>query len=246
MCFVLALLTFSCSSHNVVENIAVENILLVNAGKGEREGLADLINKVRQFQPKVIAIDFQFSSEKSPEADNKLVDALNKCQNLVMVSVIDDYSPDRLFQEKFKPGCLPKFTRNAKTGFANLMVEDDDLLTLKRFSQWEYVNGKEELSFAMQTAYQYDSVKTNSYMLTHENFNDVNFEKGLIQVRRFSIADFLNNQVSKADVEDKIVMIGFLGPGNEDKFYAPIAAAKGPNIYGLEFHAQVVSQVLEE
>jgi len=235
--FLLVLVSTSCSSQPTVDTI-----VLVNAGNAGREDLADLINSVQTLHPKVIAIDFQFSEEKHAEVDNKLIDVLSRCTNLVMPSIIDNYSAAKPFQSKLIPGSLPKFTKNAKTGFANLIVEDDGLL--KRFSQLEYVNGKTEYSFPLQTAYQYDSLKVRDYRPKHSNFVKVYFGDGIRRFNRFSISDFLAGKVRESDIEGKIVMIGFLGPGDEDKFSAPIPGSKGLNIYGLEFHAQVVSQIL--
>jgi len=236
--FLAILISTSCSSQP-----AAEKIVLVNVGNSGREALANLISSVQKLRPKVIALDFQLSVDKNPEIDNTLIEALGKCKNLVMVSIIDDYSATKLFHSKFIPGCLPKFTKNAKTGFANVIVEDDGYL--RRFSQWEFVDGRNEYSFPLQTAYLYDSIKAKEYMLKHSNYNTVNFKDGIRRFKRLSIEDFLTGRVNENDVAGKIVMIGFLGPGDTDKFSAPIPGSSGLNIYGLEFHAQVVSQILQ-
>lgn len=236
-------LSWSCSSQNINDSI-----VLINVGTEGRERVAELLNHINQHEPKVTAIDLQFSSEKSPEVDKKLIDALSKCNNLVMVSVIENYSTQRLSHDKFIPGCLPKFTSFAKTGFVNLIIEDDEFSTVKRFSIWEYVDGIKELSFAMQTAYAFDKDFVAKYELTHNQFNEVNFKNGLSKFKRYSIEDILSMEPKGRDLNGKILMIGFLGPGNSDKFYTPISTNDipgEPNIYGLEFLAQVVAQILQ-
>jgi CHASE2 domain-containing sensor protein len=56
----------------------------------------------------------------------------------------------------------------------------------------------------------------------------------------------LNGNITKKDIEGKIVMFGFLGPGNEDKFFSPLNTNPNePDMYGLEYLANVVAQVLE-
>ena len=41
-------------------------------------------------------------------------------------------------------------------------------------------------------------------------------------------------------------MLSFLGPGNEDKFFTPLNTDnKNPDMYGIEYLANIVAQVLE-
>jgi CHASE2 domain-containing sensor protein len=42
-------------------------------------------------------------------------------------------------------------------------------------------------------------------------------------------------------------MIGFLGPGDQDKFITPLNTNPNePDMYGLEYLANIVAQVLED
>ena len=167
-----------------------------------------------------------------------------------MVSVIENYSTQRISHDNFILGCLPKFTTNAKMGFVNLINEDDDYSSVKRFSLWEYVDGIEERSFALQIAFGYDKEQALRYKLEHNKINDVNFSKGLLEFKRYSIDDILSKNFQSDEIDGKILMIGFLGPGNLDRFYSPMNSDNHqpgePNIYGLEFHAQIVAQILQK
>lgn len=240
----LLLVLAGCSNRNKVaySRSLGDKIVLVNSGTTGREDIAELVDRINLFDPKVVAIDFQFSTEKEKIVDDKFVAALRKCKNLVMVSMIDNYSVDELFYDKLIPGTLPKFTGNAKTGFANLIVEEGQFDVLKRFSQWEYVDGSKELSFALQVANSFDSVKTKEFRLSHSKVCSVDYTLEKFTV--LSIDDFLSDRVDKESIEGKIVMIGFLGPGDMDRFFSPSNNTSSPDLYGLEFHAYVVQQVL--
>lgn len=240
----LTLISLACSSQDIIDSI-----VLVNVGTASRERVAELLSSINQHEPKVIAIDLQFSSEKNSRVDNKLIDALNKCNNLVMVSVIEHYSIQTLSHDKFMLGCLPKFTTNAKTGFANLIIEEDQFSSIKKFSLWEYVSDSKELSFALQVAYNFDSIRAASYELNHNQFNELDFKGAFNKFKRFSLEDVIGRKVDGAAIRGKIVLIGFLGPGDDDRFYAPLLNINDgqgkPNIYGLEFHAQVLAQIMQ-
>lgn len=225
-----------------------ESIILINVGSSGRDEIADLVSQLNKLKPNVIALDLQFAKDQAAEIDNKLINALDECNNLVMVSIIANYSPQNINHERFTLGCLPKFTANAQTGFANLLPEDGDPRILRRFALYEYVDGVKEYSFAFRAAYEFDSIKATEYLDSHLSYNEVNFTKGLRKFRQFTLADFLKGRVEAREVEGKMVLIGFLGPGKEDKFIARLSAASAetqPNIYGLEFHAQVIAQILQ-
>lgn len=56
---------------------------------------------------------------------------------------------------------------NTKTGFANVLLENDKHETLKRFSIREMVEGKTEYHFSIQIAMQFDKLSTEVFI--HQN-----------------------------------------------------------------------------
>lgn len=89
-------------------------------------------------------------------------------------------------------------------------------------------------------------VKTSNFIQSHERLVDLNFKKGVRKFKTFSVTDVLNGKLTKKEIEGKIVMMGFLGPGNEDKFYSPLNKnSKEPDMYGVEYLANIVAQILE-
>jgi diguanylate cyclase (GGDEF)-like protein len=63
-----------------------------------------------------------------------------------------------------------------------------------------------------------------------------------------SIADVLAGDLSRADVEGKVVLIGSVAPSLKDEFYSPYSAAEqGPfTLSGVTAHAQIVSQLIDQ
>ncbi len=227
-----------------------EDIIIINTEQlgGGTEDLAKGIFVLNSLAPKVFAIDLWYSDENK-KVDDELINILKECKNLVIRSEIDGYA-DRLEEyPRFKLGTLPKFIPLAKTGFATLIEEDDAFFTVKKFSSWEKVNGKMEYEFGVQMAMLFDSIKAADFVKKHPKINDVNFHNGK-KFKTFEINDVINGRVKKEDIEGKIVLLGFFGPGFTDRFYSgAIKRGNGsfvPDMYSVEFHAHVALQVLSE
>ena len=235
--------TLSCSSQTYERNI-----VLINVGTLDRAGIANEIAVINSLNPNVIAIDLQFSNRTKYQNDLRLISELVKCKNLIMVSSVKDYNGNDVEYRKFTYGSLPEFSIMAKTGFSNTILEEDEFQTLKRFSTHEKVNGSIEYHFAVRTTMEFDSMKTMEFVKNNPRVIDIDYQGGKRKFKVFSDSEVLNKKVSRKDIEGKIVMIGFLGPGDEDKFFTPLnkkAKPLKPDMYGVECWANVVAQVLE-
>jgi len=222
-------------------------IVLINIEQLDRLGLADEINAIRALGPKVIALDINFVDLKG-EHDASVVSALRSCQTLVMPSTVveNDDHPIRIDSKSH----LIFSTPNVYTGFTDCVLEEDDLQTLKMVTLWEKIQetGEEEFHFSVQVVMLFDSLKTMHFVNTHAKRIDVDYKRGLRKFKQFSANEVLNGVGKRADVEGKIVLLGFLGPGNEDKFFTPLNTRiepYEPDMYGVEFLANIVAQILE-
>jgi CHASE2 domain-containing sensor protein len=232
---------WSCKSQS-----AESDIVLVNVGSNDREGIAKQISAINFYNPKVIAIDLQFFNDTEYSKDSFLSNELSKCKEVVMASLIGDYSEMNTQHKWFANESEPWFLINAKTGFINTILEKDEFQTLKRFSIVEKVKGETEYHFAIQTTLLFDSLKATEFIKSNPKIINVDYRNGTRKFKTFSASEAINNKLTKKDIEGKIVMLGFLGPGNEDKFFTPLNANPNePDMYGLEYLANVVAQVLE-
>jgi CHASE2 domain-containing sensor protein len=224
---------------------AERDIVLVNVDTLDRQKIAKVIDKLNALNPSVISIDLQFSSLTDSASDEMLCRSLQKTKCLVMASVIDDYDGTKITYKNFVLGSLPMFFVNAKTGFANTRYENDSIPILRRFALFEDVNGKREYHLAVRTAMTFDSLKAARFINTHPKLIAVDFSDH--SFRKISFKEILDGKLAHTDIRHKIVLIGFMGPGNSDKFFTPQAFMHSPyerDMYGLEYLACIVTQVL--
>ncbi|HQV07029.1 MAG TPA: CHASE2 domain-containing protein, partial [Chitinophagaceae bacterium] len=64
------------------------NIVVVNIGTIDREGLAMMIDKVASYHPKVMALDAYFSGPRDPAQDSILRETFAKNPNLIAASIL--------------------------------------------------------------------------------------------------------------------------------------------------------------
>jgi CHASE2 domain-containing sensor protein len=244
MCFLVFVLVLASCRKQVV---AEEEIVLINAEILDRAEFAEELDHINALDPKLVALDIFFSEDRDPHKDVLLQAALKKTKRLFMISTIDDYGYGRrMGYKQFGLGSLPVFLEGAQTGFANTIINEDEMRTLSRFSTHEYVDGNFEYHFGVRLAMAYDSLHAMRFIERHPRIVDVDFKNGERRFKTFSASDVLGKRISKQDIEDKIVMLGFLGPGNEDKFFTPLNNnTDEPDMYGIVYLAHVVAQVME-
>jgi CHASE2 domain-containing sensor protein len=240
---VCAIVIISCDRRAVAEG----EIVLINTDTVDREGIAHELDAINAFNPKLVAIDVQFSGDTDARKDTILLSALKHTKNLIMVSIIDDYGGgEHTHYRRFASGSLPAFLAVAKTGFANTIVEENEMRTLNRFSTHAYVAEHIEYHFAVRVAMAFDSLLAVRYVKNHPRIVDVDYRNGARHFKVFGSADVLGKKIPRKDIEGKIVMLGFLGPGNEDKFFTPLNTnADEPDMHGLLYLAHIVAQILE-
>lgn len=105
------------------------NITLINTAELNRYDIAELLNFINSYEPKVVALDIFFSEPKVDFLDSTLELALSKTRNLVLVSELDSlnefmkpgFENQNRFTKEF--GSLDRFTRHGTCGFANMMTD---------------------------------------------------------------------------------------------------------------------------
>lgn len=234
-------LTLKCSSQS-----HEENIVLINVDHLDRGQIAKEISILNSLNPKVIAIDLQFDVSRHDKKDSELVNILWKCENLVMASLVHNFGGNIFISSASQ---LEFSIPGSKTGFVNTLQETDPNGTLKRFTVWEkesYGDQRLEYHFAVRTAIEFDSLKAMRFINSNPKIVDVDYKLGRRNFKKYSAKEVIDGGLTKKDIEGKIVMLSFLGPGNEDKFFTPLNTDnKNPDMYGIEYLANIVAQVLE-
>jgi CHASE2 domain-containing sensor protein len=181
-----------------------ERIVLVNIGTLSRRGIAQQIQILNQFNPRVIAYDGFFNCEGNLRDSINCPALLDTLGNLMLASAIAESNSFILGSKLLQTDSLseydieyydsmeysdPMFDRDAKYGFVSLPTnayyQDDVKLCRTIFPKWE-VNNKMNLAFSVQVAMQYDSVKTKKFLDRDNKEELINF-RGNMEVMTFRI-----------------------------------------------------------
>lgn len=243
-----------------------ENIVLVNIGNLDRGGVAELVNTLNAFEPKVIGIDAFFRKPKEPQLDSALVQAFSRTKNLVLVSeLIENHKTGSIDSIKYSN---KMFMQHAYPGFADMIAEGKHSLnTARDCIPKEIKNGDTILSFPSKLVDIYAPEKLNRYLARNHDVEAINYE-GNINVHDegstsnsktvFTALDWyevLDKQFTPETIKNKIVIMGFMGDeigqnNWQDKFCTPLnsqyVGRTAPDMYGVVVHANIVSMILKE
>lgn len=235
----------SCFSQSVRDSI-----VLIGVGDYDREIIAREIEIINSFTPKVIAIDIALPEYHGDKADRRLVKAMMSSKQVIIPSRISSLGLDYYGKELIMVSltCAGPFFYpvNTESGFVSAEIDTAQQTIPAKFMQWQDATGYRYRHFSVETAMKFDSLRTNDFIKAHDRLVDINFERAKSKFKTFSVQEILKGKLTKADIEGKIVMVGFLGPGNQDKHISPLNSNfNEPDMYGLEYLAIIVAQILE-
>jgi CHASE2 domain-containing sensor protein len=222
------------------------NIVVVNIGRLSRREIAEQINIISQYKPKVIGLDAFFHCNgysrdtvncpalADAEGNVMLGQAIERAGNVVLVTKLlqgkelalsdieDVYDSLAVSDSIFRNKALAE-------GFASLETDaafQDDVKTCRAFNPSMVVNGKRELAFSVRMAMLYDSVKTNRF-LQRNNFSEIiNYRGNMVDIfdqAKYKLAFYAIDVEQVKDgsflpgmIKDKIVIFGFLGSDFRD------------------------------
>jgi len=243
-----------------------DDIVIVNIGDLNREGIAKQLDIIEEHNPAVIGIDAFFRKLNDPWQDSILATSMNQVENLVLVTKLNQYNSDRGVFDTLETS-NPLFLKNATLGFANLITpakEQDNFKVCRSFSPVEWTReGKQEL-FAMKLAEVYNPEAVTNFRQRQRAVEFINYGGNIIRANsknseftnKFMVMDWMDifegNFVPEV-FENKIVILGYLGQDLhdtswEDKLYTPLnaeyAGRTNPDMYGVVVHANILSMIL--
>ena len=222
------------------------NIVIVNIGNLTRREVAQQIQIISKFNPKVIGIDGFYNCRGLPRdtvncpmlkdsiGNQMFSDAIKEAGNVVLVSKLLESSAlaasdieDTYDSMEFSD---PLF-RNAAyaEGYASLETDaafQDDVKTCRSFNPSMMVNGKKHMAFSVQMAMLYDSVKAKKF-LGRDNFSEIiNYRGNILDFFHqtnypqvfytLDVNDVFTENFVPGMIKDKIVIFGFLGKDLDD------------------------------
>lgn len=221
-------------------------ITLVNVEGLTRLEMAEVLLKVCEFNPSVVGVDILFENEVNSKADHTMLSAIFSCKKIVFPSYIKNYNRGSQLSYRLDYGNYQLFNSVAKTGFVNVLYDDDKTKIIRYFSPKEMVYHRPEYHFSVQMSYLVDSTKTSHFLSKCSKLVEVDYRNNIKPFNYYSHKDLISDNVNLSHFSNRIVLIGFLGPSNEDAFSTPLNKhSKRPDIYGVEYLAYIVMQILE-
>ncbi len=194
-----------------------QRIIIVNFGYLSRREVAQQIQMISSFKPRVIGIDGFYDCEgglrdsvNCPQlldtlGNLMLASAIQEAGNVVLVSRLlqsDSLSRLTMQGENFDETALdvydsgeysdPIFTEHSTNAYANLESNADtqsDVKECRSFVPSVQVNGKPVYAFAVQVAMMYDSVITKKFLARNKYSEIVNY-RGNVEINRYRLRAF--------------------------------------------------------
>ncbi|MBU4376081.1 MAG: CHASE2 domain-containing protein [Candidatus Omnitrophica bacterium] len=207
-----------------------------------RDIYADFLDKVKEDNPKVIAIDIALYGEGrgGPEVDMKLADAIKKCGNVILASAYG--------KEMFYLGPNETFAKASRDyGVAGTMGDIDYVARRVRISSLLVHNVKKlkEISFEIKMALQYLGIPYDTYKKTWQNFIFESKDKRVVlpadengylvinylskseDVTTIPVWEVLEEKTPKGLFKDKLVLLSRTGNVSRDMLRTPIGDMRG-------------------
>ena len=181
-----------------------ERIVIVNIGNLARRDVAQQINIIRQFKPRVIGIDSYFNCEgRLRDSVNcpalldtlgnlLLEDAIKQAGNVVLVSKLLQKAETAL-----NPNAIDvydtmeysdlNFSLYSKHGYANLITDppavyQEDVKQCRSFVPKYIMHGDEQYAFGVQMTMMFDSAKTKRFLKRKREEEIINY-KGNVEMQ---------------------------------------------------------------
>lgn len=234
--------------------IDTSNIVVINIGYADREGIAAIIEKTASFKPKVMGLDVIFTGPRDPHKDSVLRETIARNKNLVLAVKYETDSSDKLIgaQNYFR-------TPTSLFGYVNFPADDKE--TIRSYFPFKSDDHDKNLilpSFSSALlkeyspkAYEHVQKKVNKQLIINYSRTVVADKK--LQYQIIEPENLFADQVEERAIKDKIALLAFvnLDPNNiEDKKFTPMNekfyGKSYPDMNGIFVHANIISMALED
>lgn len=222
---------------NLVDQEAKE-IVLINIGKGDRAYIAQLIDTVSSFQPKVLILNAHFPKYNNSVQDSLLLSSIENGHVLLKTKHqgMSHYGTHQVFLKRAKDYSFFEFFL-------------DEEREVHDFYLYRITNEKKVFNLAYKAVQLFNSNKATSYL--KENVSQPQLMVISRMPEYLKTYDFQDFSFSEKDLKEKIVILGYLGPESEDKFATKVgllmnkSSAFDPDTYGTQLLANQILMILE-
>lgn len=215
-----------------------ENIVIVNIGRLSRREIAQQLQIISKYKPRVIGMDSFFDCARGlrdtvscPQLKDTLgnlmlSNAIREAGNVILVSKVlrKDTLLDQNTYDSLRRSDSIFLDYAHSDGYASLETEaafQDDVKTCRTFNPQLKVKTEMQYAFSVEMAMVYDSVKTQKF-LNRNNYSEViNYRGNVFDIFgstnyhqmffTLDVTDVMTENFVPEMIKDKIVIFGFLG-----------------------------------
>ncbi|MDY7021428.1 MAG: adenylate/guanylate cyclase domain-containing protein [Cyanobacteriota bacterium] len=252
----------------LVVGITEEDIQTYNTLPISDRLLAQLLEKLQKFQPRVIGLDL-YRNVRYPPGHEQLIEQL-QAPNLIAI--------ENLGYTDITGAPAPPSVPPNRVGFNDLVLDPDNVVRRNLISV-ETPEG-DLLSFSLRLAFNYlrfenieppqpydpSDPEDRRFRLGEAVFSPLqnhsggyqtidaqgyqillNYRSGNDSVRTVSVSEVLEGKINSNAIKDHIILIGTTAPSGKDLFLTPYSPAEKstPKTPGVIIHAQMTSQILD-
>ena len=214
------------------------DIVLINIENGNRAFIGNLLLKIDSLKPILIGIDIFFQGQKTQEEDSILINAFQKINNEILC-----YD---LSESNFK-NSDSEFTQfSSDIGF---LKYDRTFDLISNMTPLPKIGNKVHESFAYKIV-KYWKPEFKSDITINQQI-PINYQRPLENFLRIDGSFLIETDINNFDFKNKIILLGYIGPGQEDKYSTPLRFVgkelehDDPDTYGLVIIANQISTILK-
>ena len=218
-------------------------ITIVDAGNLNRTELGEQLKIISECSPRIVALDY-FLVPDSGAIDKNLIEAFSRLNNTVQCVAVHSNTVHKDIWDTLETS-HPKFTPNFR-GYSNISITDDSViipeLPIKQFY-------RDDLIYSFSYVVAANSFGINSKYKSYVDetfgfeFRDMEFdiEEFAHKFKIISAPDLMSRNFSLSDLQNKIVVVGYIG-NSEDDFY--LNKERKRKINGVEIQANFIRLLL--
>ncbi len=225
-----------------------KNIVVVNIGELDREGMSLMIDKVASFKPKVMALDVLFEEAYDAYQDSLLSETFKKNKNLIVASRLElkGDEGDTAFVKGNFIGTASQYA------YANFF--QDSISSFRYFEPfYEDFAKKRFKSFSAAVVEAFDSSAYHKLEKKGAHKVLINYTRRASHYMTINFDNLMRYDVADSSIfANKIILFGYVNndPNNiTDKKFTPMNdrfyGKSIPDMNGVYVHANIISMALE-
>jgi CHASE2 domain-containing sensor protein len=234
--FCIVLLVIGCKRNvinKVYESAPVDKkmIVLVNVPRVNRCEISRLVDVISACDPKIIGINFTFRNDTNPKCDSSLQNSISISNKVILT-------------DSHQEGSINKFSDYALlSGQSGIALDEDNVA--EAYYRLTDLKVRYGFSFPFHIAIQYvdDKAVELSRLSTPLEYPIVIYYR----LEDFDKIDF--DKLSNVDcnlIKDKIVLLGYLGPEDEDLIKTHVTNSSSDKTYSTVIIANVILDILKD